>query len=78
MIPHIGSAASGLVIHRLTGSSGVNANLASLTQGRPPLAPLDAAQIRTGNIAADLADRSNTVHYPSANVYCGPSPARSR
>ena len=70
MIPHIGSAASGLVIHRLTGSSGVNVNLASLTQGRPPLAPLDAAQIRTGNIAADLADRSNTVHYPSANVYC--------
>jgi hypothetical protein len=67
MIPKIGSAASSLVIHRLTGSSGVNVNLASLAHGLPPL---DAAQIRTGNIAADLADRSDIVRYPSANVYC--------
>ena len=70
MIPQIGSAASGLVIQRLTGSGGANANLASLTEGLPGIPALDPSQIRTGNIAADLAERSTTVRYPAANVYC--------
>src|SRR5277367_3145955 len=70
MIPQIGSAASGLVIQRLTGSGGANANLASLTEGLPGVPVLDPSQIRTGNIAADLAERSTTVRYPAANVYC--------
>ena len=70
MIPQIGSAASGLVIQRLTGSRGVNANLASLAQGVPEIRAIDPAQIRTGNIAQDLAERSNAVRYPAANVYC--------
>lgn len=70
MTAQIGSAASALVIQRLTGQNGANANVAALTQGLAPLRPLDPAQIRTGNIAAELADRSNTVKYPTANVYC--------
>jgi hypothetical protein len=70
MTPPIGSVASGLVIQRLTGAAGVNVNLASLTQGSAALTLLDPAQIRTGNIAPEIADRSNTVQYPTANVYC--------
>jgi len=70
MTPQIGSVASGLVIQRLTGSSGVNANLASLTQGLPGAPALETSQIRSGNIAADLAERSSAVRYPAANVYC--------
>jgi hypothetical protein len=70
MTPQIGSVAAGLVVQRLTGSSGANANLASLTQGLPGIPALNPGQIRTGNIAADLAERSTTVRYPAANVYC--------
>ncbi len=69
MIPQLGSTASASVIQRLTGTSGVNASLATLTlSALPPL--LDPAQIRTGNIAPELAERSNTVRYPAANIYC--------
>jgi hypothetical protein len=70
MTHQIGSVASGLVIQRLTGSSGVNANLASLTQGFPGAPALEPSQIRSGNIAVDLAERSSAVRYPAANVYC--------
>lgn len=70
MTPQIGSVASALVIQRLTNSTGANANLAALTQGAPPLPLLSPAQIRTGNIAPEIASRANTVTYPSANVYC--------
>jgi hypothetical protein len=70
MTPQIGSMASGLVIQRLTAPAGVNAALAAFTQGTFPLLPFDARQIRTANIAPDLAGKSNTVRYPAANVYC--------
>jgi hypothetical protein len=71
MTAHIGSLATGLVVQRLTAAAtGVNANLSSLMNGIPGLAPLDPAQIRTGNIASEIADHSNTVRYPTANVYC--------
>jgi hypothetical protein len=68
----IGSAITGKVIQRMTAETGgVNANLAAFDQGAPTsLRPLDPAQIRSGNISPDLAERSNTVQYPSANVYC--------
>jgi hypothetical protein len=68
----IGSAITGKVIQRMTApTGGVNANLVALAQGAPAIpAPLIAAQIRSGNIAADLVDRSSVVQYPSANVYC--------
>lgn len=70
MTAQIASSASALVIQRLTAVNGSNANLAALTQGGPSLLPFNAAQIRTGNIAPELAEKSNTVHYPAANVYC--------
>jgi hypothetical protein len=72
MTAQIGSAVTGLVIQRMTApSSGVNANLAALTQGSLTIpGTLDPAQIRSGNIASDLAERSDTVQYPAANIYC--------
>ena len=71
MANRIGSLAAGKVIQRITGPAGVNANLAALTLGEPP-APvtLNAAQIRSQNVAADLAERGDPVVYPAANVYC--------
>ena len=33
-------------------------------------AAFDAAQIRTQNAAADLAERSDPLAYPAVNVYC--------
>jgi hypothetical protein len=70
MTQQIGSAASGMVIQRLMGQTGVNSNLAALTEGLRLPALFAAGQIRTGNIAADMADRSNTMQYPAVNVYC--------
>src|ERR1700683_2100085 len=72
MTPQIGSAITGKVIQRMTApAGGVNANLAALTQGSPMIpGPLEPAQIRSGNIASDLAERSDTVQYPAANIYC--------
>jgi len=68
----IGSAITCKVIQRLTAAtSGVNANLATLTQGAATIpALLDPAQIRSGNIASDLVERSSVAQYPAANVYC--------
>jgi hypothetical protein len=72
MTPQIGSAITGKVIQRITApTGGVNANLATLTQGAQTIpGVLDAAQVRSGNIAADLAERSDVVQYPAANIYC--------
>jgi len=68
----IGSAITCKVIERMTAaSSGVNAALATFTQGAANLpGPLDPAQIRSGNIASDLLERSAAVQYPAANIYC--------
>jgi hypothetical protein len=68
----IGSAITGKVIQRMTAAgAGVNANLEALTQGAPTIpGPLDPAQVRSGNFASDLTERSGTVRYPAANIYC--------
>ena len=67
----IGSAVTVKVIQRISGPSGVNAGLAALTQGETaPASPLDMAQVRSQNVAADVAERSTTVQYPAVNVYC--------
>jgi hypothetical protein len=67
----IGSAATAKVIQRINGPRGVNSGLAALTQGGTASAsPLDAARVRSQNVAADLAERSTSVQYPVANVYC--------
>ena len=69
---HIGSAITGKVIQRLMATTrGVNATLDSLTAGAliPP-GPIEPGQIRSGNIASDLAEKSATIRYPTANIYC--------
>jgi hypothetical protein len=67
----IGSAVTVKVIQRITGPSGVNSGLAALTQGdTAPASPLDTPQVRSQNVAADVAERSTTVQYPAVNVYC--------
>src|SRR5580698_8135836 len=72
MTPQIGSAITAKVVQRITSAgNGVNANLAVLTQGGAAVPGLlDPAQIRSGNIASDLVERSDAVQYPAANIYC--------
>jgi len=67
----IGSAVTAQVMQLITAPSGANASLAALTQGgQAAVGPLEVAQIRTQNVAADVAERSTTVQYPTLNVYC--------
>ena len=67
----IGNAVTGKVIQRITGPVGVNSGLAALVSSSdPPAGLLDAAQVRSQNVAADVAERSGIVQYPLVNVYC--------
>ena len=71
MTTTIGSAISAKVLQRITGPAGVNSGLAALTQGSAAApSPFSPAQVRSQNVAPDVADRSNTMQYPSLNVYC--------
>jgi len=71
MTAKIGSAITGKVIQRITGTAGVNSGLAALTLGGPsPAGPLSAAQVRSQNVAADIAERATTTQFPAVNVYC--------
>lgn len=71
MTARIGSAVAAKVVGRITGTAGVNSNLAALTQGEQTLVgPLNIEQVRLQNVAADLAERGSTVKYPAVNVYC--------
>jgi hypothetical protein len=71
MASGLGSAVTAQVVGLLTGSGGLNATLSTLTAagGTAPV-PIGAAQIRTGNAAADVTERAGTVQYPAANIYC--------
>jgi len=67
----IGSAGTTKTIQRLTATTGVNASLAALTQsGGAAAGTLNIAQMRAQNVAADLAERSAPMQYPTVNVYC--------
>ena len=71
MTSRIGSAATAKTMQRITGPSGIQAGLASLTQGdRSGTVAPELGQIRAQNVAADLAERSSGVKYPAVNVYC--------
>jgi hypothetical protein len=71
MTTTIGSTITAEVIQLIAGTGGANAFLAALTQGGgAAMAPLNAAQVRAQNVAADIADQSNTMQYPAINVYC--------
>jgi hypothetical protein len=54
MATTIGSAATAKVVQRIAVPDG----------------PLSSAQVRSQNVAADLAERSGTVRYPVVQVYC--------
>ena len=67
----ISSAGTAKTIQRLTGTNGVNASLAALTQpGGTGAAMPGVAQISAQNVATELAERSMPVQYPVVNVYC--------
>jgi hypothetical protein len=71
MTGKIGSAATAKVAQRITGQGGVNASLAALTQGEREFAGLvETSQVRTQNVAAEMAERALGVKYPAVNVYC--------
>jgi hypothetical protein len=71
MANRIGTLAAGKVIVLMTGTTGVSANAAALTLAGDAAAPaFSAAQIRTQNVAADLAEKGDPVSYPAANIYC--------
>jgi hypothetical protein len=67
----LGTFATATVVGLISGPSGMNANLASLGSPDNLAAPLiDTAQIYQQNVAAELAEQSTTVKYPSVYVYC--------
>ncbi|MBZ5581825.1 MAG: hypothetical protein LAQ30_06400 [Acidobacteriia bacterium] len=71
MTKRIGSVATAKTAVCLRGPKGVNAALAALTGGDRDLASLlEAAQVRTQNAAADLAERSGGTQYPTLDIYC--------
>jgi len=71
MAAKLGSAVTAKVIQQITGTSGMNSNMAALTApGSSLAAPVEAAQVQAQNVAADLAERSTMMKYPSVNVYC--------
>jgi len=71
MTSKIGSAATGKVLERITGPSGVNAGLRAVTQGEPePAKRVDTSQVRAQNVAAQTAEHALGVKYPMVNVYC--------
>jgi len=67
----IGNSVTSQVIQMITGSAGVNSGLAALVEpGGAPAGQLGAAQVRSQNVAADVAEKANIVQYPLVNVYC--------
>ena len=71
MMNKIGSAVTAKVLQRITGTGGVNAGLAGLTQAEREFAGLvDAAQVRVQNVSPELTEKSLSMRYPAINIYC--------
>lgn len=71
MTNKIGSAVTGKILQRITGPTGVNAGLGALTQADREFAGLvDNSQVRSQNVAAEMAERALGMKYPAVNVYC--------
>jgi hypothetical protein len=67
----LGSTATATVIGMITGPTGMNANLGSLSAPDSSIAsPINLGQVYGQNVASDLAERSTTTNYPSVYVYC--------
>jgi hypothetical protein len=71
MAGKIGSLATAKVHLLVTGTSGINAGLAAVTASGAEFAGLvDKSQVRTANVALELAEKATGVKYPAVNVYC--------
>jgi hypothetical protein len=70
MAATLGSAATAKTITKLTASTGVSSVLASLTVAGDSIKTIETADIRAQNVAADVAEKSGAIRYPSASVYC--------
>jgi hypothetical protein len=67
----LGSTATTTVIEMLTGPTGINAGLASLTApDNQAVGLVDNGHIYPQNVAPDLAERTTQTKYPSVYVYC--------
>jgi hypothetical protein len=66
----IGNAVTTQVIQRITGPVGVNSGLAALVAPGSRPTQLATAQVRSQNVAPDIAEKANIVTYPLVNVYC--------
>src|ERR1700694_6125092 len=70
-MPLIATSATSKQMGILTGSEGVPAAVAALSQAQNlSLAPVSTAQIIAQNIAPDLSERSTVSSYPLIYVYC--------
>jgi hypothetical protein len=71
MTNRIGSSVTSKLLQRIAGPSGVNSGIAAMSQGNPAFSGiLRISQVRSQNLAPDMADRSSVMQYPSLNVYC--------
>lgn len=67
----LGSTATLTVIEMLLSPSGMNSGIASLTApDNQMITPVDNGHVYAQNVAADVAERSTNIKYPSVYVYC--------
>jgi len=71
MTGKLGGLATAKVVQLITAPAGVNASLGALTLGGQQ-APgiLQAAQVQSQNVSAEVAERAGNIQYPTVSVYC--------
>ena len=70
-MPAIGAAATRKVVEMLAGGSGLAFTVPNLAQREnEELAPIEAAQIASGNVAFEMVEKTAGVTYPAVYVYC--------
>lgn len=70
-MPLIATVTTSKLLSILTGSEGVPAAVAALSQAQNvSLPPVSSQQIVAQNVAADIAERSSIASYPLIYVYC--------
>src|ERR1700686_674733 len=70
-MPEIATTTTSKLMAILTGSEGLPAAVAALSQAQNlSLLPVSTAQIIAQNVAPDLAERSTISNYPLVYVYC--------
>lgn len=67
----VANNAVGKTVQLLAETGTLSSNIARISDSQGiPLAPITAAQIVTGNVSFDIAERSGDVKYSSIYVYC--------